>query len=130
MEIKNSRTRCQSITDTLLHRYISTYKYTQKNTHDPTVADHDFIFRASLIKTFAISFGRRLSTDLPASQKAQRNATQFKGAKGQTKSKRFFQAYGSSKNKQILLYYYETSGQLVFVCVLKEIEDTKKTFTN
>ena len=94
------------------------------------MADHDFIFRASLIKTFAISFGRRLSTDLPASQKAQRNATQFKGAKGQTKSKRFFQAYGSSKNKQILLYYYETSGQLVFVCVLEEIEDTKKTFRN
>ena len=81
MEIKNSRTRCQSITDTLLHRYISTYKYTQKNTHDPTVADHDFIFRASLIKTFAISFGRRLSTDLPASQKAQRNAIQLAGAR-------------------------------------------------
>ena len=31
------------------------------------MADHDFIFRASLIKTFAIAFGRRLSTDLLAS---------------------------------------------------------------
>ena len=29
-------------------------------------------------------------------------------------------------NKRILLYYYETSGQLVFVRFLKEIEDTKK----
>ena len=31
-------------------------------------------------------------------------------------------------NKQILLYYYETSGRLVFICFLEEIEDTKKHF--
>ena len=33
-------------------------------------------------------------------------------------------------NEQILLYYYETSGRLVFVRFLEEIEDTKKTFRN
>ena len=51
--------------------------------------------------------------------------------KGQTKSKRFFQPDVSSKNKQtkstLLL---ETSGRLVFICFLEEIEDTKKTFRN
>ena len=33
-------------------------------------------------------------------------------------------------NERILLYYYETSGWLVFVYFLEEIEDTKKTFRN
>ena len=33
-------------------------------------------------------------------------------------------------NERILLYYYETSGRLVFVRFLEEIEDTKKTFRN
>ena len=33
-------------------------------------------------------------------------------------------------NKQILIYYYETPGWVVFVCFLKEIEDTKKIFRN
>ena len=33
-------------------------------------------------------------------------------------------------NNQIQLYYYDTSGQLVFVQFLEEIEDTKKTFRN
>ena len=53
-------------------------------------------------------------------------------AKGQTKSKQFFQADVTSKkmNELILLYYYETSLQLVFVRFLEEIEDTKKTFRN
>ena len=32
--------------------------------------------------------------------------------------------------EQILLYYYETSGWLVFVLFLEEIEDTKKTLWN
>ena len=41
-------------------------------------------------------------------------------------SRRFLQ----KTNKRILLYYYETSGRLVFVCFLEEIEDTKKTFRN
>ena len=41
-------------------------------------------------------------------------------------SQRFFQ----KRNERILLYYYETSGQLFFVCFLEEIEDTKKTFRN
>jgi hypothetical protein len=35
---------------------------------------------------------------------------------------RFFQ----KTNKQIRLYYYDTSGRLVFVRFLEEIEDTKK----
>ena len=30
----------------------------------------------------------------------------------------------------MLLYYYETSGRLVFVRFIEEIEDTKKTFQN
>ena len=33
-------------------------------------------------------------------------------------------------NKQIILYYYETLGRLVFVCFFEAIEDTKKTFRN
>jgi hypothetical protein len=46
--------------------------------------------------------------------------------------KLFFQVDVSYKktNERILLYYYETSGWLVFVHFLKEIEDTKKTFRN
>ena len=32
--------------------------------------------------------------------------------------------------KPIRLYYFNTSGQLVFVCILEEIEETKKTFRN
>ena len=34
------------------------------------------------------------------------------------------------KTKQIQLYYYDTSGRLVFVHFLEEIEDTKKSFRN
>ena len=49
--------------------------------------------------------------------------------KGQTKSQWFFQADVSSK-KGMNEFYYETSGWLVFVCFLEEIEDTKKTFRN
>ena len=41
-------------------------------------------------------------------------------------SQRFLQ----KTNKQILLYYYETSGRLVFVRFLEEIEDTIKKFRN
>ena len=53
-------------------------------------------------------------------------------AKGQTNSKRFFQADVSSKkrNQGILLYYNETSGRLVFFRFMEEIEDTNKTFWN
>ena len=35
-------------------------------------------------------------------------------------SQRFFQ----KTDKRIRLYYYDTSGQRVFVCFLEEIEDT------
>ena len=35
-------------------------------------------------------------------------------------SQYFFQ----KTNERILFYYYETSGQLVFVCFLEEIEDS------
>ena len=41
-------------------------------------------------------------------------------------SRRFLQ----KTNERILLYYYETSGRLVFVRFLEEIEDTKKTIRN
>ena len=52
--------------------------------------------------------------------------------KGQTNSKWFFQANVSSKKKseQIRLYYCDTSGRLVFVRFLEEIDDSKKTFRN
>ena len=48
------------------------------------------------------------------------------------KSKLFFQADVSSQkmNEQIWLYYYDTSGRLIFVRFLENIEDTKKTFWN
>ena len=49
-----------------------------------------------------------------------------KGQKMIFSSRRFLQ----KMNEQILLYYYETSGQLVFVRFLEEIEDTKKTLRN
>ena len=51
----------------------------------------------------------------------------FQSFKGQTKWKQFFL---QKKDQRILLYYYKTSGQLVFVCFLEEIEETKKTFQN
>ena len=53
-------------------------------------------------------------------------------AKGQTKSKQFFQANISSKKQTNKFYFttYETSGRLVFVRFLEEIEDTKNTFRN
>ena len=38
----------------------------------------------------------------------------------------FFKLTFPPNNEWILLYYYETSGWLVFVCFLEEIEDTKK----
>ena len=41
-------------------------------------------------------------------------------------SRRFLQ----KTNGRILLYYYETSGRLVFFRFLEEIEDTQKTFRN
>ena len=41
------------------------------------------------------------------------------------------QCFSSKKtNERILLYYYETSGRLVFVRFSEKIEDTKKTFRN
>ena len=53
-------------------------------------------------------------------------------AKGQVISKCLFDVFNFyQKTKHIIrLYYYDTSGQLVFVCFLREIEDTKKTFQN
>jgi hypothetical protein len=33
-------------------------------------------------------------------------------------------------NKRIQLYYYDTSGRLVFVLFLEEIDDPKKPFRN
>ena len=51
--------------------------------------------------------------------------------KGQKKSKWFFQVDFSSKkrtNEFDFTTYYETSGRLVFLRFLEEIEDTKKTF--
>ena len=52
--------------------------------------------------------------------------------KGQTKSKYFFQTDVSSKKqtKQIQLYYYDTSGWLVFDNFLEETEDSRKMFRN
>ena len=51
--------------------------------------------------------------------------------KGHLISKRLFSILNSPKNKQkSQLYYYDTSGRLVFVRFLREIEDTNKSFRN
>ena len=54
------------------------------------------------------------------------------GAKGQLILKWFFGVidFLQKTNKRIRLYYYDTSGRLVLVRFLGEIEDTKKTFRN
>ena len=52
----------------------------------------------------------------------------FGCTKGQTKSKLFFQADVSSKKRTNEFDF--TTMRLVFVRVLEEIEDTKKTFRN
>ena len=49
-------------------------------------------------------------------------------AKGQTKSKRFFQADVSSKKRTNEFNF--TTMRLVFARFLEEIEDAKKTFRN
>ena len=48
----------------------------------------------------------------------------------QSRNDFFKPTFPQKPNKQILLYYYETSGRLVFVRFLEEIEDTEKTFRN
>ena len=57
-----------------------------------------------------------------------KNTVCFCILKGQTKSKWFFQAEVSSKKRtnKFDVTKYDTSGQLVFVRFLEEIEDTKK----
>ena len=55
----------------------------------------------------------------------------FGPTKGYKKLKRFFQADVSSKKWKNEFYFTtETSGRLVFVRFLEEIEDTKNTFRN
>ena len=51
-----------------------------------------------------------------------------KGTKGQLVSKWFFGViiFLQKTNEQIWLYYYNTSGRLVFILFLEDIEDTKK----
>ena len=49
-------------------------------------------------------------------------------AKGHLILKGLFGILNSSKTNSIM--YYDTSGRLVFVHFLEEIEDTKKTFRN
>ena len=53
----------------------------------------------------------------------------FQSSKGQTKSKWFFLPKKRT-NEFYFTTYYDTSGRLVFVRFLDEIEDTKKTFRN
>ena len=55
-----------------------------------------------------------------------------KDAKGQLISKCLFGVFNFSQktNDEIQLYCYDTTGRLVFVRILREIEDTKKTFRN
>ena len=55
-------------------------------------------------------------------------AKKIKRTKGQTKSKWFFQADVSSKKRTNEFDF--TTMRLVFVRVLEEIDDTKKTFWN
>ena len=51
--------------------------------------------------------------------------------KGQLISKCLFGVFNSSKkmNEKIRLNYYDTSGRIVFVRFLEEIEDTKKNIS-
>ena len=52
--------------------------------------------------------------------------------KGQLISKGLFGILNPPKKqtKRITLYFYDTSGRLVFIHALREIENTKKTFRN
>ena len=52
--------------------------------------------------------------------------------KGHLISKLFFGVIDilQKTNERIRLYYYDTSGRLVFIRFLEEIEGTKKTFRN
>ena len=54
------------------------------------------------------------------------------GGKGQLIAKWFFGVidFLQKTNEQIRLYYYDTSGRLVFVRFLEEIDDPKKPFRN
>ena len=53
-------------------------------------------------------------------------------SKGQLISKCLFDVsnFSQKMNEKIRLYCYDTSGRLVFVRILGEIKDTKKTFRN
>ena len=42
----------------------------------------------------------------------------------------FYLQFFQKMNKTIWLYYYDTSGRIVFVRFLEKFEDTKKTFRN
>ena len=48
----------------------------------------------------------------------------------QSRNDFFKPTFPPKTNERILLYYYGTSGRLVFARFLEEIEDTKKTFKN
>ena len=52
--------------------------------------------------------------------------------KGQKQLKMIFSGrrFLQKMNERVLLYYYETSGWLIFIHFLEEIEDTKRTFWN
>ena len=41
-----------------------------------------------------------------------------------------FRSFFQKTNQRILLHFYETSGQIVFVRFMEEIEYTRKTFRN
>ena len=56
------------------------------------------------------------------------HCTKMGSDKGQTKSKWFFKADVSSKKWTKEFNF--TTMRLVFVCLLEEIEDTKKAFQN
>ena len=59
-----------------------------------------------------------------------RSVTKSQEIKGQTKSNFFKPTFPPKNEWTNSTYYYETSVWLVFVRVLEEIEDTKKTFRN
>ena len=55
----------------------------------------------------------------------------YRRTKGQKSWNDFFNPTFPPKNKQMnSIYYYETSGWLVYINFLEEIEDTEKTFRN
>ena len=89
----------------------------------PELVSNDYYACKKRVCTTKFSYFRRY-----ASKFSLYILKQFTKVKVGQRQNNFFKPIFSPKtNEQILLYYYKTSGRLVF---LEEIEGTKKTFRN